>query len=162
VVTEYRRPFLASKEAVALLRSAVRTVRAARPFEVNAMVVLPDHLHCIWTLPPGDADFATRWRLVKTWFTKHCDPAWRAAPGRVRAAKKEQALWQHRYWEHALRDENDFARHVENIHYNPVKHGLASAPISWPYSSFHRYVEAALYSADWGQGEIEVANVGQE
>ena len=162
VVTEYRRQLLASAEAVALLRSAVRTVRAARPFEVNAMVVLPDHLHCIWTLPPGDADFATRWRLVKTWFTKHCDPAWRVAPGRARAAKKEQALWQHRYWEHALRDEVDFSRHVEYIHYNPVKHGLASAPISWPYSSFCRYVEAGMYPVDWGQGEIEVGDVGQE
>jgi putative transposase len=97
VVALQRRPVLASAEAVEVLRQAFRTVRDKRPFEVDAMVVLPDHLHCIWTLPPGDADFATRWRLVKTWFTKHCDQALRAAPDPARAAKREQSLWQHRY-----------------------------------------------------------------
>jgi putative transposase len=162
VVTERRRPLLASAEAVEVLRTAIRSVRTARPFEVKAMVVLPDHLHCIWTLPPGDGDFATRWRLVKTRFTKHCDPGLRPAPDPARTAKGEQALWQQRYWEHALRDENDFARHVEYIHYNPVKHGLVTAPISWPYSSFHRFVEGGICSADWGQGEVEIAAVGHE
>lgn len=144
VVSERRRPLLASVEEVAVLRSAIRTVRSTRPFEVDAMVVLPDHLHCIWTLPPGDADFATRWRLVKTW---------RISPDPARTAKREQALWQHRYREHALRDENDFAQHVDYIHYNPAKHGLVSAPKSWPYSSFHRYVEAGIYPADGGRGK---------
>ena len=109
VVTERRRPLLASVE---VLRMAMRAVRATRPFEVDAMVVLPDHLHCIWTLPPDDDDFATRWRLVKTWFTKHGDPALRAVPNRARVAKRQQAVWQHRYWEHLLRDEADFVRHV--------------------------------------------------
>lgn len=120
VVTEQRRPLFASADAVESLRMAFRAVRSTRPFEVDAMVVLPDHLHCIWTLPPGDADFATRWRLIKTWFTKHCDPGLRSKPNRARTAKQEQALWQHRYWEHALRDEADFTRHVEYVHFNPV------------------------------------------
>ena len=93
VVTERRRPLLASAEAVEVLRMAIQAVRSTRPFEVDAMVVLPDHLHCIWTLPPDDADFATRWRLVKTWFTKHCDPALRAVPNRARMAKRKQAVW---------------------------------------------------------------------
>ena len=123
VVTERRRTLLASAEAVEVLRMAIQAVRSTRPFEVDAMVVLPDQLHCLWTLPPDDADFATRWRLVKTWFTKHCDPGLRAVPNRARVAKREQAVWQHRYWEHLLRDEADFVRHVEYIHYNPVKHG---------------------------------------
>lgn len=107
MVTEKRHPLFMSADVVKVLRMAFRVVRTARPFEVDAMVVLPDHLHCIWTLPPGDADFATRWRLIKTWFTKHCDPALRAAPNHARTAKREQALWQHRYWEHTLRDEAD-------------------------------------------------------
>jgi len=162
VVTEQRRPLLASAEAVELLRNAFRRVRAARPFAVDAMVVLPDHLHCIWTLPPDDADFATRWRLVKGWFTRHCDPALRTAPNRARMAKREQAVWQHRYWEHLLRDEADFTRHVEYIHYNPVKHGYAQTPRDWPYSSFRRDVEMGIYPADWGQNEMAFESVGHE
>jgi len=126
------------------------------------MVVLPDHLHCIWTLPPGDADFATRWRLIKTWFTKHCDPVLRTRPNHARIAKQEQAVWQHRYWEHMLRDEADFARHVEYIHYNPVKHGYASSAMEWPYSSFRRYVEEGVYPADWGRGAMDFEGVGHE
>ena len=161
-VTELRRPLFASADAVGVLRTAFRAVRATRPFEVDAIVVLPDHLHCIWTLPPDDADFATRWRLIKTWFTKHCDPALRADPHRARTAKQEQALWQHRYWEHALRDEADVIRHVEYVHFNPVKHGLVSSAMEWPYSSFLRYVEAGMYPADWGQGAIDFEGVGHE
>ena len=162
VVTEIRRPLLASPESVEVLRSAFRAVRSTRPFEIDAMVVLPDHMHCIWTLPPGDADFAIRWRLIKTWFTKHCEPDLRGEPNRPRLAKREQAIWQHRYWEHMLRDEEDFARHVEYIHFNPVKHGLVSTAMDWPYSSFRRYVEAGVYPADWGGNAEDLAGVGYE
>lgn len=162
VDTEKRRPLLASADAVENLRTAFRAVRGTRPFDVVAMVVLPDHLHCIWGLPQGDADFATRWRLIKTWFTKHCDPALRTVPNRARAEKREQGLWQHRYWEHALRDEIDFARHVDYIHFNPVKHGLVSSAIEWPYSSFRRHVENGVYSPDWGQGGIDFEGMGHE
>jgi putative transposase len=162
VVTEQRRPILASPEAVGVLREAFRAVRDKRPFHVEAMVVLPDHLHCIWTLPPDDADFATRWRLIKTWFTKHCDPALRAVPNPARTKKAEQALWQHRYWEHLVRDETDLMRHVEYIHYNPVKHGYVSSPLEWPFSSFQRDVAAGIYPADWGKGVVIDAGVGSE
>jgi putative transposase len=162
VVTEKRRPLFASADAVEVLRMAFRMIRSTRPFEIDAIVVLPDHLHCIWTLPPGDADFAIRWRLIKTWFTKHCNPALRAEPNRARTAKSEQALWQHRYWEHMLRDEADFARHVEYIHFNPVKHGLASAAMEWPYSSFRRYVVDGVYPLDWGQGAMDFEDIGHE
>ena len=162
VVTEKRQPLFVSAGTVKVLRMAFRAVRATRPFEVDAMVVLPDHLHCIWTLPPGDADFATRWRLIKTWFTKHCDPVLSTEPNRARRAKREQALWQHRYWEHALRDEADFTRHVEYIHFNPVKHGLASSAMEWPYSSFRRYVKAGVCLPDWGQGAMDFEGVGYE
>jgi putative transposase len=155
VVTEGRRPLFASADAVEVLRNAFRAVRLLRPFNVDAMVVLPDHLHCIWTLPPDDGDFATRWRLIKTWFTKHCDPALRPELNQARIRKRQQAFWQHRYWEHVLRDEADFTRHVEYIHFNPVKHGLASSAMEWPYSSFRRYVEAGTPRSwmAWGRND---------
>ena len=162
VVTHQRRALFSSAESVEVLRNAFRTVRSTHPFEIEAMVVLPDHLHTIWTLPSDDADFATRWRLIKTWFTKHCDPALRITPDVSRASRQELALWQHRYWEHAIRDENDFIRHVEYIHFNPVKHGLSSSAIEWPYSSFHRYVAAKIYPADWGYGEMDFNGIGHE
>ncbi len=162
LVTEQRRPLFASAEAVDILRMAFRVVRSAHPFELDAMVVLPDHLHCIWSLSPGDADFATRWRLIKTWFTKHCDPALRAVPNRARVTKGQQAIWQHRYWEHALRDETDFARHADYIHFNPVKQGYASSAMEWPYSSFRRYVKDGVYPVDWGQGSMDFEGVGHE
>lgn len=165
VVTAERRPLLASVEAVDVLRLAFRAVRSRYPFDVDAIVVLPDHLHCIWSLPAGDADFATRWRLIKTWFTKHCDPNLRTASDRAQSAKREQPqqpLWQHRYWEHALRDEADSDRHTDYIHFNPVKHGLVTSVKEWPYSSFHRHVASGLYPPDWGQSVMELDGVGHE
>lgn len=162
LVTERRRPIFSSDEAVGVLRSAFRSVHEKLPFSLDAIVVLPDHLHCIWTLPPDDADFATRWRLIKTWFTKHCDPALRIKVNQAQLKRQEQAIWQHRYWEHMLRDERDFERHVEYIHYNPVKHGHAISPFAWPHSSFRRFVEAEIYDAKWGAGEMEFEGVGKE
>ena len=151
LVTQQRRPVFASAEAVETLRGAFRAVRASRPFEIDAMVVMPDHLHCLWTLPPGDADFPTRWRLIKTWFTKH-----RGLDGAT------EAVWQPRYWEHQIRDEADFARHADYIHYNPVKHGLAESPMAWPYSSFRRHVQAGAYPANWGENAIDFKSIGHE
>ncbi|MFZ5502784.1 MAG: REP-associated tyrosine transposase [Pseudomonadota bacterium] len=162
LVTERRRPILATVTVVECLRAAFRAVRKTRPFELDAIVVLPDHLHCIWTLPQGDADFSTRWRLIKTRFTKQCDPVLRVPSDLARAAKHEQAIWQHRYWEHLLRDETDYVRHIEYIHYNPVKHGLVSSAIEWPYSSFRRYVGANIYPSNWGQGVMEFDGAGHE
>ena len=162
LVTEQRRPLLASAGAVDILRMAFRVVQSAHPFQLDAIVVLPDHLHCIWSMSPGDADFSIRWRLIKTWFTKHCDPALRGVPNRARVTKGQQAIWQHRYWEHALRDETDFARHVDYIQFNPVKHGYVSSAMEWPYSSFRRYVRDGVYPVDWGQGTMDLEGVGRE
>lgn len=162
VVTAGRRPLLSSSDSVNVLRNAFRVVRIKHPYELDAIVVMPDHLHCILTLPPGDADFAKRWRLIKTWFTKNYDPKLRKTPKRAQIARGEKSVWQHRYWEHLLRDDTDFIRHVEYIHYNPVKHGYAAAPIEWSYSSFCRYVDAGIYPADWGSGEIKLEGVGRE
>lgn len=162
VVTAERRPLFVSTKAVDALRMVFRVVRTRHPFDIDAMVVLPDHLHCIWSLPEGDADFATRWRLIKTWFTKHYDPALRIVLNRARSEHAQQPLWQHRYWEHALRDEADKARHMDYIHFNPVKHGLVESAGEWPYSSFRRCVASGLYPPDWGQSVWDLEGVGRE
>lgn len=130
------------------LRAAFRNVRSRHPFNVDAIVMLPDHLHAIWSLPEGDADFPLRWRLVKSAFSRTLAPGETVSPSR--AAKQERGVWQRRYWEHTLRDEADFARHVDYIHFNPVKHGHVSRVSDWPYSSFHRFVQRGLYPQDWG------------
>ena len=162
LVTDRRRPILASDAAMDVLRNAFRSVRQSRPVEIDAIVVLPDHLHCIWTLPPEDADFPTRWRLIKTRFTNDCPVSLRQTPDTARLRKGEQAIWQHRYWEHQIRDETDFARHVDYIHYNPVKHGLVRSPREWPHSSFGRYVKAGLYPLDWGRELMPYDGIGSE
>nr|VFK36504.1 MAG: putative transposase [Candidatus Kentron sp. SD]VFK77823.1 MAG: putative transposase [Candidatus Kentron sp. SD] len=162
VVTEKRRALFREIENINTLRDAFRVVRGKHPFGIEAIVVMPDHLHSIWTLPPGDSDFSTRWRLIKTRFSKHCGEEWRAPPGSARRNKNQQAVWQHRFWEHAIRDEIDFARHMDYIHYNPVKHGYVDAPGQWRYSSFHRYVQSGVYPVDWGADDVDFEGVGYE
>ena len=134
-------------EHIDILRSAFRDTRQAHPFTIEAMVVLPDHLHAVWTMPEGDADFATRWRLIKTNFSRHLSVSERISESR--SAKGERGIWQRRYWEHTIRDETDFARHVDYIHINPVKHGLVTRVRDWPYSSFHRMVKLGVLPEDW-------------
>ena len=150
VVTEQRRRLFADTANVMLLRQAVHSVMQKRPFTIDAIVILPDHIHCIWSLPPEDADFATRWRLIKTWFTKHLLLQEDIRPNRARIKKCQQAIWQHRYWEHLLRDEADYQIHIDYIHYNPVKHGYVSKPVEWPFSSMKRYVKQGVLPVDWG------------
>ena len=130
-----------------LLRDAIRKVRHAHPFEIVAIVILPDHLHSIWSLPEGDADYATRWSLLKGNFSRAL--ATGEPVSRARSLKRERGIWQRRYWEHRIRDEEDLARHVDYIHINPVKHGHATAPAEWPYSSIHRYIRQGLLPANW-------------
>lgn len=162
VVTHNRRAVFNTEHSVATLKRALQTVRKKRPFKIDAIVVLPDHIHCIWTLPKNDTDYAIRWRLIKTWFTKHCDIALRVAPDESRKSKNQQAIWQHRYWEHAIRDEEDFQNHIDYIHYNPVKHGHTKLVSDWPYSSFHRYVKKGWLEDDWGAGVMDFADAGKE
>lgn len=145
VVTHNRRKFLCSLENVPLLREAFRSIMTNYPYKIDAFVLLPEHLHCIWTLPEGDNDFSTRWRLIKSNFTSTCDPSLRGNANTSRRKKGEHAIWQRRFWEHQIQDNNDLTRHVEYIHYNPVKHGLVNAPRDWEYSSFHRYVRSSRY-----------------
>ena len=112
------------------------------------MVVLPDHVHAIWTLPSGDADFPLRWRLIKTWFSRNLPLGEHRRASRV--DKSERGIWQRRYWEHLIRNEADFARHVDYIHWNPVKHGHVARVKDWPYSTFHRFVRDGALAENWG------------
>jgi putative transposase len=131
-----------------VLRDAVMTVQTARPITINAFVVLPDHLHAIWTLPQGDKDFSTRWRLVKTRFVK-------ALP------QRSGVVWQPRFWEHMIRDESDYENHVNYCYINPVKHGLVSRVVDWPYSSFHRDVRAGIFPRDWAGDATVTGEFGE-
>ncbi len=155
VVTHHRRRFLTSDIYRDALREAFRDVRRLRPFSVVAIVLLPDHLHTIWELPPGDTDYTTRWRQIKTLFT-------RAVEGRIdgtvsstsRRRRAEKGIWQRRFYEHTCRDEADVKRLADYIHVNPVKHRLSARVRDWPWSSFHRYVRLGEYAIDWGGGDL--------
>jgi putative transposase len=117
---------------------------------MEAFVIMPDHLHFIWTLPESDNDFSTRWQAIKRKFTKGCALQYKDPPNMARIRKNEQCIWQRRFWEHQIRDEKDFEKHVDYIHHNPVKHGHVTNTIDWPHSSFHHYVETGIYPANWG------------
>ncbi|MBI5455341.1 MAG: transposase [Deltaproteobacteria bacterium] len=150
VVTHGRKKILCREANVMLVKEAFKRAIDKHPFEIEAFVLLPDHIHCIWTLPENDNDFSIRWRLFKGFFTKGCRDEFKSPRDASRLKRGEQAVWQRRFWEHTIVDEGDFIRHVEYIHYNPAKHGLARSPKEWPYSSFHRYVSKGIYDRDWG------------
>ena len=154
-VTHQRRNWLCRDLARKTLRLAIEQVQIKYPFKIDAFVLLPNHFHCLWTLPPGDKDYTTRMRLIKTYVTKHCAKQLNLpiSISESRQKRKESNLWQRRFWEHLIRDEEDFNRHLDYIHYNPVKHGLCKSVKEWQYSSFHRYVAQGLYSPDWGSCE---------
>ncbi|MGB3239304.1 MAG: transposase [Geitlerinemataceae cyanobacterium] len=154
-VTHQRQPWLCSEIARTHLRAAIQHVRQKYPFTIDAIVLLPDHIHAIWTLPGGDSDYATRWRLIKTYVTRKCVNLLNLGTPTNQSRKKrgERNLWQRRYWEHYIRDEIDFSRHCDYIHYNPVKHGLCNAPEEWQYSSFHHFVARGFYPSNWGRDE---------
>lgn len=151
LVTFQRQPILCLDESRQLLREAIAMVRETHPFVVDAWVLLPDHMHCIWRLPEGDTGYSTRWGLIKSAFTKGAK-GWLPTPSANASRRKhrEGTVWQRRFWEHMIRDERDFAAHYDYIHFNPVKHGYAPAPRDWPFSTFHRAVSEGRYSLDWG------------
>ncbi len=177
IVTHQRHPLLAKPDNVGRLYRAIESVRQERPFEILASVILPDHIHFIWELPVSNPDFSTRVGRMKALFTKslrqanpqadggQCPPyvlGRRNSPTYVsgernsgsltsssRAKHRESNVWQRRFWEHTIRDGRDFQRHVDYIHYNPVKHGLVNCPHQWPYSTFPRWVQESVYENDW-------------
>jgi len=176
-MTSYRRNFIAGgsffftanladrrqrplTDHIGSLREAFRYVAGRHAFTIDAIVILPDHLHAIWTLPKGDIDYSLRWRLIKTTFSRAL-PAGEAVSN-SRKSKGERGIWQRRYWEHTLRDENDLVRHVDYIHFNPVKHGYVTRVSDWPHSSFHRMVREGVLPGDWaGDCDGDGSNFGE-
>jgi putative transposase len=156
VVTQGRRPLFGDEHNRRFLRAAIDAQLVRRPVETVGMVLLDDHLHALWTLPPGDAAYSTRWRRIKEEFTD----AFLAAGGteavvsRARRARGERGVWQRRFWEHECRDEDDVKRCLDYIHWNPVKHGYVTRPVDYPWSSFHRWVKLGEYDSRWGDGEV--------
>ncbi len=151
LITNFRRPFLTEPRARRLLRLAIAKTRTERPFELLAVVLLPDHLHWIMALPADDGDFSTRMRLFKARFTHWFLEAGAGESGRSlsRRCRRERGVWHRRFWEHTVRDEADFERICQYIHYNPVKHGYAACPHAWRYSSFQRFVSERRYDSGW-------------
>ncbi|MBR0829021.1 transposase [Bradyrhizobium manausense] len=136
------------------LRKTYRAAQQRSPFETIAICILPDHLHAIWELPENDSDFSSRWSLIKSGFSRGLEARSRSIS---KVVKRKKGIWQRRYWEHAIRDDADLERHVDYIHFNPVKHGHVSRVSDWPYSSFRRYVEQGVLAADWGGNMREIA-----
>ena len=164
VVTYRRRPILCDDPVRAALRAAIAGVRDRHPFRIDAWVLLPDHLHCLWTLPPGDADYSLRWNLIKRSVSLACAglyrrPDWMSPS---KAKRRESTFWQRRYWEHCIRNEADFSRHIAYIYFNPVRHGMVERAADWPFSTFHRDVARGLFPQEWGMGQdAELPSVGE-
>ena len=164
VTTYLRQPILTHPAVRNALRNSIDQVREKLPFAIDAWVLLPDHLHAIWTLPPDDAAFGKRWGMIKAHVSRSCghltEP--RKPPSASRIKRREIDFWQRRFWEHQIRDERDFERCVDYIHYNPVKHRLVKNVKDWPYSTFHRYANRGVYPEDWSTdpGTV-IANLGE-
>jgi len=151
VVTEQRNPLLIKH--IDRLRHAFRKVIHTHPFELEAICVLPDHLHTMWKMPSDDENYSLRWNLIKRNFSSGIDLA---STSDSKTRKREKGVWQRRFWEHQIRDERDWRNHVDYIHYNPVKHGLVERVGDWPHSSFHRFVRRGWYEENWGEVSAEV------
>lgn len=152
VVTFGRKPILTNDQVRAALREGIQEVRQSLPFIIEAWVLLPDHLHTIWTLPENDDIFGSLWAVIKRIVSKRCGAIEGifAPDCNSRSKRGESSIWQRRFWEHCIRDELDLQRHLDYIHWNPVKHGYAKRVIDWPYSTFHRFVDKGIYPSDWG------------
>ena len=157
-ITLKRRPLFNNAVARSILGEVVREVRCKHPFTVDAWVLLPDHLHCIWTLPTTDTDFSLRWNLIKSRFSKRSkqffhNDTWLNAS---REKHRESTIWQRRFWEHHIVDEAEYRAYMDYIHFNPVKHGWVQQVVDWPFSTFHQYVRRGIYSQDWGGKRVNL------
>ncbi len=157
VVTYRRQPLLLYPESIKILRDFIQQVRQQYPFIINAWVLLPEHMHCVWTLPSGDSDYSKRWGLIKAGFSKQAGEMIKREDwlSNSKIKHSESTLWQRRLWEHQIRDQNDFIRHIDHAYWNPVKHGQVARVADWEYSTFHRDVKAGLYPATWGGDNVD-------
>ena len=164
VVTYNRKKIFYEDDAISLFMESITYVQKNHPYKILAYCICPDHIHMIWTLPEKDGDFPARWRLIKSHFSRHWKKEHQIAKTSSRKNKKEQMIWQRRYWEHYIRDDNDLKKHIEYIIYNPVKHGYVDAPCKWKYSNFMDFVDKGLYPVDWGMkiNSKYFQNIGSE
>lgn len=162
VVSYRRQPILCDAPFRDALRAAITSVRRVRPFSIDAWVLLPDHLRCIWTLPPEDGDFSTRWSLIKRDVSLAIGARFRRDEwlSGSKLKHRESTIWQRRFWEHCIRDDEDYRNHVDYIHFNPVKHGLVSRAADWPHSTYHRFAQAGIYLPDWA-GSADKENIAE-
>lgn len=155
IVTYQRKPILTSDSSRHILHDAWIRTQERFPFETVAVCLLPDHLHCIWTLPQGDSDYSKRWKVIKEFFTR--DYLDKIGPGlersKSRINRREATIWQRRFWEHTIDNEIDLEIHLDYIHYNPIKHGYVDRVVDWPWSSFHRFVRQGIYDFGWAGGD---------
>ena len=162
LVTYQRQPLLSIPENIDRLRTALKREKEKHPFVIDAIVILPDHLHTLWSLPKDDNDYSSRWSRIKRYFSIGCIGV-RVTSSTSRQRKRETPVWQRRFWEHAIRSEDDWRKHMDYIHYNPVKHDYAQSAAAWPYSSFKRCVQRGWYEPDWGMMEpANLKNVSYE
>ena len=154
LVTYQRQPLLTQKN-IDRLRLAFKREMQKRPFNIEAIVILPDHLHALWVLPENDNDYSTRWSNIKRFFSIGCEQSL-SKISNSRQNKREKNIWQRRFWEHTIRDQQDWRKHMDYIHYNPVKHGYVESPADWPNSSFKQNVAKVWYQEDWGGSEPEI------
>ena len=161
LVTEQRQPLLTLPENIDRLRTAFRREMTSHPFEMDAVVILPDHLHCLWLLPENDTDYSKRWARIKRYFSVGCIGV-TLSTSASRIAKRERPVWQRRFWEHRIRDEEDWRRHMDYIHYNPVKHGHATSPWDWPHSSLRQCAARGWYPENWSIAfDMSASEVGE-
>nr|WP_298116502.1 transposase [uncultured Pseudomonas sp.] len=154
LVTHQRQPVLTQPRLREALRLAIERVRQGHPFSIHGWVLLPDHLHCLWQLPEGDTDYSRRWSMIKR-LTSQAMPELSGSISLSRNLRRESGLWQRRFWEHRIRDEQDYRQHLDYLHWNPVRHALVERVADWPWSSYHRLVREGIYPADWGGcGEV--------
>ena len=162
LVALHRKHLFDSPEARNILGKIMRGEREKTPFQTVAIVLMPEHLHTIWTLPPGDEDYSARLRAIKAKFTsewlKIAEREEKVTQGYL--AQRRRGIWQPRFMEHTIRDETDLHNHFNYIHYNPVKHGYAHSPNDWPWSSFHKYVMSGDYPMNWGADAIKPPDFG--
>ena len=152
VVTLRRRPLFNQPESRRLLREVVQEVRERHPFTIDAWVLLPEHMHCIWTLPRDSLDFSMRWGLIKATFSRRAKPLYHVEEWMHDSKHKhrETTIWQRRFWEHQIRNDEEYRVYMDYAHFNSVKHGWVGRVVDWPHSTFHRYVRLGIYPENWG------------
>ena len=163
VNTLLRQPILTEKIVRDALRAGIQRARQTLPFRIEAWVLLPDHLHAIWTLPENDHNYSARWAIIKRQVSKSYGNQFQSSEniGDSRQKRRESGIWQRRFWEHQIRDDLDFERHMDYLHWNPVKHGYVQKVKDWPFSSFHRLAAQRIYPPDWGEAEMSKVETGK-